>query len=189
MSAFNVPHSGLTFERLQMALTMIFFADGEWDDSSVEFKEAMKKVQPMQHNFMLPYGNPTVESPYNNDSDMIQFWIVSDDRLVHNKIWMDLSSVDRLANITIRFLGKNAELFSKSFGHMQERTKAWEIFAFYTNGGVLDYIGPTIPQNIHIADTGDNFIAYSIDIMLRYKDTIKITDQGIGILKYLVVSD
>lgn len=189
MSEFNIEHSGLTFDRFRKALTWIFFGNDEWKEDSPLFREAMKKVIPMQYNIMLPTGNPMVESMYDSDSDIIQFWITSDDRITHNMIRQDLSSVDRVANITVRFLGKNSEMFAKTMGHMHGRTKANAIISLYTNGGLLDYIGPIVPQNIPLFKTGDNFIAYSVEIMIRYMDIMKISKNGVGILKYLSYSD
>jgi hypothetical protein len=161
-------YQGLTFETLRMALTAIYWwdpkapADGAW-------AENRKYVVPMQHNWRNPISAET------NDT-YIQYWIDSDDRLTQDyHSGAQTEETMKAAEITLRFMGVQAEQWAKAFHHMTQRPRVAEIFRDFCNGATLEYISPIRPMNVDYFRSGNTTIGYDVSFSLQYVEYMDLS--------------
>lgn len=164
--------SGVTFKSLQLALTDLYFRHK--DMTQEEFEEATRYVVPMQNNAFL--------SPFQPDGPdtVIQYWIDSDERLVHDrKAGHNLNVVLKTAHISLRFIGAQAEEWAKAFHHLTKRYRAEEIFLGYCNARLLPNIGSIIPAPVDYFTPGNTAVGYNISFSVEYDEVLDY-NKGAG---------
>jgi hypothetical protein len=131
-----------------------------------EWHTALKYVIPSQHNFENPI------EPGSQDT-WIQFWIDEDDRLTQDYNIDDRNQTMKVAHITVRFLGKRAEVWAKAFHHLTKRKSVPMYFYEYCNGATLEYISPIVPMNVDYFGVGNTTIAHTLSFYLHYEEFMK----------------
>jgi hypothetical protein len=165
---------GVSFASVRALLTMLYFYhDGM---TEAEWNECLKYVVPMQHNWETPI-EPGAQDTW------IQYWIDADDRLTQDYTEGGVNGVQKIADITIRFLGRRAEAWAKAFHHMTARLSVADLFNNICNGNFLEYVGPIIPSNVDYFGTGNTTIAFTLGIRLQYVELLDLSDN-IGPLEY-----
>lgn len=176
---------GVSFKSIRYALCSIFF---EYEGmTEQEFNECLKYVVPMQHNWEQPI------KPGDQDT-WIQYWIDSDDRMTQDYKEDDpkknMNSTKKLARLTVRFLGEDAELWAKLMHHTTKRKSLLSIWNYYCNAYPLEYITPIIPINVDYFGVGNTEVAFSITILLQYIETLDfnpVKGQNPPPLKYIAL--
>jgi hypothetical protein len=161
MSGLELRVYGVTFETVREALVSLYFKYPNMP--SEELEECRKYVIPMQHNFEQPI------EPGKQDT-WIQYWIDTDDRLSQDYNEKGINWTQKVAHITIRFLGSRAESWAKVFHHLCGRQTPNLIWYYYCHAESLEYITPIIPTNVDYFGVGNTTIAYTISFNLKYQE-------------------
>ena len=161
MAGLDLRIYGVNFDTVREALVALYFKHPEM--SGIELQEARGYVLPMQHN---------IEQPIKPDSQdtWIQFWIDNDDRLTQDRNEEGINWTQKVAHITVRFLGARAEAWAKAFHHLCGRQTPNMIWHYYCNATALEYISPIIPLNIDYFGVGNTTVGYSISFNLKYDE-------------------
>ena len=170
---------GVTFDSVQAAIADLYFRFPGMTQE--QFEETLKYVVPMQHNFTNPM-QPGAQDTW------IQYWIDSDDRMVHDRNERpDINTTMKLANITLRFLGKRAEVWAKSFHHLHRREQSAIIFKSYCNAMLLPYVGPIVPMNVDYFGAANATKAFTVRFKLQYDEWVDFSEgkAGSGPLEYI----
>lgn len=191
--------SGVTFESFRDALVMIHYYKGRItsaedgynfpDMTDEEFETAKKHVIPMQHN----YENPIVAEKGDAHDTWIEYWIDDDDKQTQDSIKKqkfiddplnptivtvaDTSHVYKVARVTLRFIGKHAEMWAKLMHHLTERKSVGTILREYCRAQVFEQPGPIRPMNIDYFGVQNTAIAYDIEFSLKYEEMIRLPAQ------------
>jgi hypothetical protein len=136
-----------------------------------EWAKNTRYVLPMQHNWDNPI---TAES----GDTFIQYWIDRDDRIVQDGQVKTEEAVLKEADITVRFIGAQAEQWAKSLHHLSGRKSAAQIFYDFCNAQVFEYIGPVIPVSVDYFKTkvGNAAIAFDVSLQVRYWERLDLSD-------------
>jgi hypothetical protein len=165
MRGLHISYDGVTFAHIRAAVCATYF----WhkDLTQEEWREALRYVLPMQHNFENPI------EPGSQDT-WIQFWIDTDDRLTQDYNHDGQNSTIKVADITLRFLGARAEVWAKAFHHLTKRKSVPYFFAEYCNAEMLEYISPIIPINVDYFKPGNVTVAHDLSFRLRYVESMEL---------------
>jgi hypothetical protein len=167
----EIEYAGVNFASLRAAIAAIYFMrEGMLEN---EWREALRYVIPAQHNFQLPI------EPGSQDT-WIQFWIDEDDRLTQDANADDANGTQKIARVTLRFLGKRAEVWAKAFHHLTKRKSVPVYFAEYCNAEMLEYVSPIVPMNVDYFKTGNTTIAHDLGFSLRYMEYMKFNNEPLG---------
>jgi len=175
---------GVTFGSVRDALCLMYFGfDGMTEE---EWLAAHKYVVPLQHNF----DNP-IEA--GSQDTCIEYWIDDDDRLTQdhneqtvarddNDVETDVycNSAQKLARITVRFIGKYAESWAKVFQHLTKRESVAKIFLEYCNATFLEYIGKIVPVNVDYFGVAGTAVAFDIVADLQYNEVISLPSNRLN---------
>lgn len=178
---------GVTFDSVREALCMIhFWHDGMTDE---DFAIALEHVVPMQHN----YENPIVLRDGDALDTWIEYWVDDDDKLAQDAIKQQqfadnpddpseitvsaTSEVMKVARITVRFIGKKAEMWAKLLHHLTKRKSVATILLDYCNAQFLEYPGPIKPMNVDYFGVQNTAIAYDMEFSLQYVEIIRLNAQ------------
>jgi hypothetical protein len=172
----EIVYEGVNFASVRAAVAATYFMYEGMPES--EWKEALGYVVPMQHNFQNPID---VES----QDTWIQYWIDEDERLTQDANADDANGAQKVARITLRFLGRRAEVWAKAFHHLTKRRSVPEYFAEYCNAQMLEYVSPIIPVNVDYFGTGNTAIAHDLSFSLRYMEYMKFGSEP---LEYISVA-
>jgi hypothetical protein len=163
-------YRGLNFTTLRLALLAIFWwkpdmEGDEWATANARY------VIPQQHNWESPIDAGS------NDT-YIQYWINQDDRIIEDQIAGKKETVLKEADITVRFIGEQAEQWAKSMHHLAERETVAGIFLDFCNAELFEYVGPIVPMNIDYFKTkvGNAAIAFDVDMRIRYWEYMDLSD-------------
>jgi hypothetical protein len=172
----HVQYEGVTFDNVRAALCAIYF----WrkDMPVEEWKEALRYVVPSQHNFENPI------EPGSQDT-WIQYWIDSDGRETQDYNQYGENRALKIACISVRFLGKRAEMWAKAFHHLIQRKSVPVILQEYCNATMLEHVSPIVPINVDYFGVGNTTVAHDLSFMLTYMETIKLGWQS---LEYISVA-
>jgi hypothetical protein len=160
-------YQGLTFETLRTALTAVFWYDPEAMDGS--WIENSRYVIPQQHNWPNPVEGDGKDT-------FIQYWIDSDDRIAEDYNEGEYEAVQKVADVSLRFIGAQAEQWAKAFHHLARRRLAGEILHDFCNAGMLEYVRPIVPMNIEYFKTGNSVIAFDTGFTLHYVEYMDLSD-------------
>jgi hypothetical protein len=166
------PHvyQGLSFTTLRLALLALF-----WWKPGTEGDEWARKnaryVIPQQHNWMNPINASTGDT-------YIQYWIDRDDRVIQDRDTGREETVLKEADISVRFIGEQAEQWAKSMHHLTERDSVADIFRDFCNAELFEYVGPIIPVNVDYFRTkvGNAAIAFDIALRMKYWEYMDLSD-------------
>ena len=191
--------AGVTFDSIRDALVMIHYYKGritteddgyEFPDMSDEqFEAAKKHVIPMQHN----YENPIVTEKDDAHDTWIEYWIDDDDKQTQDSVkkqkfiddplnpaeitTANVTHAYKVARVTLRYMGKHAEMWAKLMHHLTERKSVGTILREYCKAQFLEYPGPIHPMNIDYFGVSNTAIAYDIEFSLRYEEMIRLPMQ------------
>jgi hypothetical protein len=167
----EIVYEGVSFAGVRAAIAATYFMYPDMPES--EWKEALKYVLPMQHNFQNPI------EPGSQDT-WIQFWIDEDDRLTQDANVDDANGTQKVARVTLRFLGRRAEIWAKSFHHLTKRKSVPTYFAGYCNAEMLEYVSPIVPINVDYFKVGNTTIAYDLSFSLHYMEYMEFGNEPLG---------
>lgn len=160
---------GVNFNNLRKALYLLFFGVDNGKCNTFD-SEKYKYIIPMQGNF----DNP-LQLDEAKDTFML-YWIERDESLTQDDYVIDENNVGWnrqkcVATILVRFIGKEAETWVKSFRHLAKRSHVTEIWSGVCNAEKLEYTTPVIPRRVNY--TGKNSeIAFDIRFKLYYDEVI-----------------
>ena len=164
---------GVTFESVREAVTALFF---EYDGmSEEEFARCMEYVVPMRHN----WENPLEGKGEKNDT-WIQYWIQSDDRLSSDYNDTEYNVCHKVATIQLRFFGRRAEAWAKSFHHLTKRRSCDKIFQAICNAGMFGYVSQITPVNVDYFGVGNTELAFSVVFQLEYDEMLDFSQGSSG---------
>lgn len=176
--ADRIGFTGVNFNNLRKALYLLFFGAGEIKDKEGKLvgylandfnSPKYKYIIPMQGNFENP-------SMFNDKDTYIMFWIERDEGLTQDDYTYDDEGnpVDRqkcVANILLRFIGKEAETWVRVFRHLAKRAEVTKIWYGVCNAEKLYYTSPIIPRKVNY--TGRNSqVAFDTRFKLYYDENI-----------------
>jgi hypothetical protein len=167
----EIVYEGVNFANLRAAIAATYFMYEGMPESA--WKEALRYVVPMQHNFQLPI------EPGSQDT-WIQFWLDEDDRLTQDANAGDANGVQKVARVTLRFLGRRAEVWAKAFHHLTKRRSVPGFFAEYCNAELLEYISPIVPVNVDYFKIGNTTVAHDVGFTLHYMEYMQFNNEPLG---------
>lgn len=163
---------GVNFDNLRKALHLLYF--GHRNGACNDFKsEKYKYIIPMSGAF----DNPLLEKEDPAKDTFILFWIEEDKSLTQDDYVVDEETnigYDRqkcVANILLRFVGKEAEDWVKALRHLAKRSGVTEIWSGVCNAEKLEYTSPVIPRRVNYFGRTSQ-IAFDIRFKLYYDECI-----------------
>lgn len=163
---------GVNFSNIRKALYLMFFGinKGECNDFN---SPKYKYIIPMQGNFENPLE-------LNEKDTFIMYWIERDESLTQDDYVEDIENpVNRqkcVASILVRFIGKDAETWVKSFRHLTKRSGITEIWSGVCNAEKLEYTSPIIPRKIVYSGLNSQ-IGFDVRFKLYYDEVIQTNWQ------------
>jgi hypothetical protein len=167
----EIVYQGVNFANLRAAVAATYFMYQDMPEDA--WREALRYVVPAQHNFQNPI------EPGSQDT-WIQFWIDEDDRLTQDANTDDANGTQKVARVTLRFLGRRAELWAKVFHHLTKRKSVPLYFAEFCNAEMLEYISPIIPINVDYFKTGNTTVAHDLSFSLRYMEYMEFNNEPLA---------
>jgi len=162
-----IEYTGVTFENLRAALCATYFLyEGMTQE---EWRTSLGYVIPMQHNFENPI------KPGRQDT-WIQFMIDDDDRYTQDYNTVDENRTFKVARITLRFLGRRAEIWAKAFHHLTKRRSVATFFHVYCNATMLEYVSSITPINVDYFGANVS-LAHDLTFDLQYEE-IMLLDEA-----------
>jgi hypothetical protein len=177
MNGPEIEYDGVTFDNVRAALAATYFMYKDMPQEA--WREALGYVLPSQHNFENPIEPGTQDT-------WIQFWIDEDDRLSQDYFTNGDNRTMKVARITVRFLGKRAEVWAKAFHHLTKRKSVPGYFYEYCNAVMLEYVSPIVPINVDYFGVGNTVIAHDVSFDLQYEERMKFTWEP---LEYISLAD
>lgn len=178
-----VEYTGVSFNNLRKALYLLFFGVDPIRNIKGEIIGALSQdfnspkyryIIPLQGNFDNPLEGRDGELARNT---FIEYWIDRDRSLTQDDYTEDEEGegVNRqkcVATILLRFIGKEAETWAKSFRHLVKRSGVTDIFYGVCGAEKLVYTMPIVPRKINF--TGKNSqIAFDVRFKLYYDECIR----------------
>lgn len=172
---------GVNFDNLRKSLYLMFFGVDAVKDSqgnviaskSDDFNSPKYKyIIPLQGNF----ENPLSGVPEDTKDTFILFWIDRDEGLTQDDYYVDENNhgwnrQKCVATILLRFVGKEAEDWSKTFRHLVKRKGVTEIWSGVCNAEKLEYTAPIKPQRISYFGKNSQ-IAFDVRFKLYYDEVM-----------------
>jgi hypothetical protein len=165
-------YKGLTFAHLREFLFNLYFYYNGMPRAQAD--EMLRYVVPMQHNIDNPLG-----AGADSKDTYIQFWIMRDEKWT-----MDVNGVGsgtgqnqvgiKVADIMLRFVGREAEVWAKAFHHLNQRKSAQLLMMYLCDGAIFDYVGAITPVNVDYFGVGNSSTAFDLTFKIRYKETIEL---------------
>lgn len=166
------PYTGVSFDNLRKALYIMFFGV---DNGACQTFDSPKYryIIPLQGNFDNPLED--VDEKVISKNTFIEYWIDRDTALTQDDYTEeDGIPVDRqkcIASVLLRFIGKDAEIWAKSFRHLTKRKGIGEIWSGVCNAEKLEYTSPIVPRRINFFGKNSQ-IAFDIRFKLYYDESI-----------------
>lgn len=173
---------GVNFDNLRKALYLMFFGVDLVDDgkgNKIALSQSFdspkyKYIVPMQGNFDNPLQPGEEEPDYTRDTFM-QYWISEDRSLTQDDYVQEgdegYNRQKCVATIMLRFIGKEAETWAKSFRHLAKRSGVTDIWSGVCNAEKLEYTMPVIPRKINYFGKNSQ-IAFDVRFKLYYDEVI-----------------
>ena len=160
-------YNGVNFNNLRKALYLLYFGIDKGACNSFESPK-YKYIIPMQGNFENPLQ-------LNEKDTFMMFWIERDESLTQDDyVQYGDQGFNRqkcVASILLRFIGAEAEEWSKAFRHLTKRKGVTEIWSGVCNAEKLEYTAPIVPRKVNY--TGKNSqIAFDVRFKLYYDECI-----------------
>ena len=181
--------SGVNFNTLRKALFLMFFGiDPLRDKDGNIVKDKDGKIIGQCNNFDSPNYKYIVsmqgnfENPLQSEDELahdtfIQYWISEDRSLTQDDYTEDDEgfAVDRqkcVATILLRFIGKEAGTWVKTFRHLTKRDEVCKIWYGVCGAEKLEYTMPVIPRKINYFGKNSQ-IAFDVRFKLYYDECIR----------------
>lgn len=159
---------GVNFNNLRKALYLMFFGV---DNGNCETftSPKYKYILPMQGNFENPLQ-------LNEKDTYMMYWIERDESLTKDDYVIDENNTGWnrqkcVATILVRFFGKDAENWVKTFRHLAKRSGVTEIWSGVCNAERLEYTSPVIPRKVNYSGKSSQ-IAFDVRFKLYYDEVI-----------------
>lgn len=177
-------YTGVNFDNLRKALYLMFFGVDPVKDKNGKIIKALSQdfsspkyryIIPLQGNFDNPLEQENPAELAKNT--FIEYWIERDKSLTQDDYTEDGEgvAVDRqkcVATILLRFIGKDAETWVKTFRHLTQREGIGEIFYGVCNAEKLEYTMPITPRKINFFGKNSQ-IAFDVRFKLYYDECIR----------------
>lgn len=184
---------GVNFDNIRKALYLMFFGvdaikDGAGNivaSRSDDFNSPKYKyIIPLQGNFDNPLTKEDAKDTF------ILFWIDKDESLTQDDYVVDENDVGWnrqkcVATIFLRFVGKEAEDWSKTFRHLAKRKGVTEIWSGVCNAEKLEYTMPVRPQRVDYFGKNSQ-IAFDVRFKLYYDEVISTGWKPLEGITFLV---
>lgn len=176
----TTPFFGVNFANLRKALYLVFF--GVKGSETFE-SENYKYIIPMQASWENPLNAANATDTY------IQYWIERDEELTQDDLieeqeeGMGWNRQKRVASVLLRFVGRQAEAWSKVFYHMNTRKDITPIWSGVCNAEKLLYTSPCIPHRIDYFGKNTS-IAFDVRFKLYYDEVISTGWQPLEGIKF-----
>lgn len=162
--------NGVNFNNLRKALYLMFFGvDGGACNSFDSPK--YKYIIPMQGNFENPLQITDAKDTF------IMYWIERDESLTQDDYVQYGETAETrqkcVAQILLRFIGKDAETWVKTFRHLAKRSNMGSIWSGVCNAEKLEYTSPVVPRKI-IYSGMNSEIAFDIRFKLYYDECMEV---------------
>lgn len=179
--------SGVNFDTLRKALYLMFFGiDPLKDENGNDIKDKSGNIIGQCNNFDSPKYRYIVpmqgnfENPLQGDfahDTFIQYWISEDRSLTQDDYTEDEKgfAVDRqkcVATILLRFIGKEADTWVKTFRHLTKRNEVSKIWYGVCGAEKLEYTMPIVPRKINYFGKNSQ-IAFDVRFKLYYDECIR----------------
>jgi len=181
---------GVTFDNLRCALCATYFLTV--DMSEEDWLAAIEYVVPMQHNIENPITHIEKDGEVANDT-WIEYWIDDDDKITQDynrqgSLIDDLGEItdeyfnatQKLAHVTVRFMGKYAEAWAKAFHHLTKRESVGKIFSDFCGATIQEYVGKILPINVDYFGTANTVVAFDITFDLSYVEVITLPAERLA---------
>lgn len=158
---------GVNFNNLRKAIYLLYFGvdNGACEDFN---SPKYKYIIPMQGNFENPLQ-------LNEKDTFMMFWIERDESLTQDDyVQYGDQGFNRqkcVASILIRFIGAEAEEWSKAFRHLTKRKGVTEIWSGVCNAEKLEYTSPIVPRKVNYTEKNSQ-IAFDVRFKLYYDECI-----------------
>ena len=177
-------YSGVNFNNLRKALYLMFFGIDPIKNDKGEIIGALSQdfnspkyryIVPLQGNFDNPLEQENPKELAKNT--FIEYWIERDTSLTQDDYTEDREgfAVDRqkcVATILLRFIGKEAETWVKTFRHLTKRDGVGEIFYGVCSAEKLEYTMPVVPRRINFSGKNSQ-VAFDVRFKLYYDECIR----------------
>lgn len=162
--------TGVNFNNLRKALYLMFF--GTDNGACEDFRSPKYRyIIPLQGNF----DNPLMSEADLAKDTFIQYWISEDKSLTQDDyVQYGKDSYNRqrcVATILVRFIGKEAETWVRTFRHLTKRSHITPIWSGVCNAEKLEYTMPIVPRRINFFGKNSQ-IAFDIRFKLYYDEDI-----------------
>lgn len=179
------PYLGVNFNNLRKALYIIFFGVNGSDTFE---SENYKYIIPMQASWENPLNESDAKDTY------VQFWIERDEELTQDDYTysedgdIGYNRQKRVASVLLRFVGKQAEAWSKTFYHVCKRNDMGQVWWGVCQAEKLLYTAPCIPHRIEYFGKNTS-IAFDVRFKLYYDEMIALGWKPLEGIKILVKGD
>lgn len=130
-----------------------------------------KYIIPMQGNFENPLQITDAKDTF------IMYWIERDESLTQDDYVQYGETAETrqkcVAQILLRFIGKDAETWVKTFRHLAKRSNMGSIWSGVCNAEKLEYTSPVVPRKI-IYSGMNSEIAFDIRFKLYYDECMEV---------------
>lgn len=170
MSDNSTTYTGVNFANLRKALYIIFFGV---NGSETFDSENYKYVIPLQASWENPLNTADAKDTY------VQFWIEKDEELTQDDFvysddgYKGFNRQKRIADVLLRFIGKEAEAWSKVFYHMNKQSDLGAMWSGVCNAEKLLYTAPCYPRRIDYFGKNTS-IAFDVRFRLQYDEFIAL---------------
>lgn len=173
----TVRYSGVTFDNLRKALYLLFFGVDLVKDGKGNTKALSQDFSSPKYKYIIPMqGN--FENPLQlNDKDtFIMYWIERDTSLTQDDYVIDdddngWNRQKCVANVLLRFIGREAETWAKSLRHLTKRNGVTDIWSGVCNAEKLEFTSPIIPRKIDYFGKNSQ-TAFDVRFKLYYDEVI-----------------
>ena len=179
-------YSGVNFNNLRKALYLMFFgADPIYNKEKQIIGYASQSFNSPKYKYIIPmqgnFENPLQSVGELAKNTFMQYWIVKDESLTQDSYSEDrdgeaVNMQHCIAHILVRFIGKDAETWVKTFRHLTKRQTVWQIFDGVCNAKKLEYTSPIIPRKINYFGKNSQ-IAFDVRFKLYYDECIRTNWQ------------
>lgn len=162
--------NGVNFNNLRKALYLMFFGVDAGACNSFDSPK-YKYIIPMQGNFENPLQITDAKDTF------IMYWIERDESLTQDDYvqYGEIAETRQkcVAQILLRFIGKDAETWVKTFRHLAKRSNMGNIWSGVCNAEKLEYTSPVVPRKI-IYSGMNSEIAFDIRFKLYYDECMEV---------------
>lgn len=162
--------NGVNFNNLRKALYLMFFGVDDGACNSFDSPK-YKYIIPMQGNFENPLQITDAKDTF------IMYWIERDESLTQDDFVQYGETAETrqkcVAQILLRFIGKDAETWVKTFRHLAKRSNMGSIWSGVCNAEKLEYTSPVVPRKI-IYSGMNSEIAFDIRFKLYYDECMEV---------------